>query len=957
MGLLKKIAIAVCSMVCIGCTATAVALPMDTQTADAATTTSVQSVRLETYQDNGENHWLILVFDQATNSELVYGSDSTVYTDSVKQNVLINNVSIQDIITNSGGTESSFRSAVWAQTDNKCSLRLPFKVGSSDNIFTPNAENTITVSSGFTTYNGNTTSATFTDTFTWTKEAGSYTVGSFTYENKYTWGGNMTFDKAGAFPDQDNGQNHWFYLTFSQLVTSATSYEIEVTDAIKNYIKFNGRTIGEWNADSATTYKFNAVYRDAEANANKIRLMISSSDTTVIAKNDINTIEVLQGFTTKNGNKLKASKAFSFYWYEDASMKKEMPCDTNVAPTGSTVSFDRVSTFNNPTGNGYDWVYLHFSGAVSNATTDVSVLTKYVYNHIKINGVSIATMNATNSSKVSTLWPSAQKQQLILFVPQNQTYSLKHDGSDLFEITQGFVGQNGVAIDKSYSTMEEVTPTGVVANFSSLSPFADPAGNGYDWLYLTFDADVTTQAQNSTLTRFVQNYIRINGKTVGEMNTENSGAVSVLWNPGNVATKLLLYIRRGESTSLKLNGNDRVEILDGFIAQNGTKINAVDKVYRDNTLVDTSTVAKDYALVAHNVSQDGVTFRLPFTFATLKNTSADLTKIVWNGQTLDTYGASATATFTQDSVLEVFIASSLMKGDNTDNLTFKQGLVIDGTLALPSDLSLTYYPKYVYLSSTATAPSVGSVTLQTVGTPRIFSNGDFAVNLVFSSAVTTERMQNVTADFMTLMEKTKHGDMGYYYTTAMLDTLALMDIPQKALTCIKINGKTLQEWGDGVEVCLYGNEMMISISKTHANAITEITSGLGVSVLQGLRTTTAELNASGSFVYNADTKTWATGEYQPPVLPPETSVEDSTMDSTEDNSDSLVVDSSVDTSVDSSATATDTESSSRDRNSSSVNPYTFEGACQSGITWTIPATLGLLLLAFIVHKKVKEGEK
>lgn len=300
---------------------------------------------------------------------------------------------------------------------------------------------------------------------------------------------------------------------------------------------------------------------------------------------------------------------------------------TAKADTATHVMLQDVTVIKDNPAAGYDTVVLIFSGDVateyavqSHNDGNYDKFPDSVYDYIKINGMTIRERIAAYAWANDTLYwgPSNgtknELNKMLMYVNRNEAAqtagtALKWDGTDTFEVLAGFTGTNGATtvsdarkakytqngIDRYVDEPNASTARGTNVAVKSIAINVNQDGEN-DWINLDFDGAITANGNNHVISSYIYDYIKVNGKTLGEHRKAYGDVVSnadnafgVEWYPYSMNNRILIRLKTvamGNVYGLKNDGTDVIEVLKGFVGQNGNKTigNVRMKKYTQNGL-------------------------------------------------------------------------------------------------------------------------------------------------------------------------------------------------------------------------------------------------------------------------------------------------------------------------------------------------------------------------------------
>lgn len=494
---------------------------------------------------------------------------------------------------------------------------------------------------------------------------------------------------------------------------------------------------------------------------------------------------------------------------------------------------------------------------------DYDLANEILSDHLFINNKSMRTLNEENSDAISVLgWNQGNGDKLYINVKTNL---FNFDGNDLVLFTKGIVSRSEYVLDESVSFSFDITinafikkpvSSGEFVHLNSIEIYPNNS-NGYDWVYFLFSGKITENKSNTAFDYYLYNYIIINGKTLAEIKNETNG-VSVLWNPGsNVPHKILFYFKNTVDTALRLDGTDRFLVKQGMVFQNGSELEETfDKVYYNSRFVDTSTVANNHSILNSKVNDSYAEFDIRFEQANTMD-EVDLDKLLLNNVPLNEIDGSIANWLNDKKTLHVVVPKNTLS-ESKNILTIVEGFDLGLLLYTNEDIKLEYYPDYEYWTDTDIGEFPNEkITIESLGKPRIVSEGEFVVNIKFNKDLTDVRLQGFTRDFDTLIELSRTFEPGYYYTQSIISNLVRFDIPHSALNSISVNGVKLVNMSDAY-VSMYGREIMIHILGTSDHALKHIENGLTITIDKGFRSYNGGVTfESKSYVYSLVNKIWS----------------------------------------------------------------------------------------------------
>lgn len=792
--------------------------------------------------------WLYLIFDGTVSDDIAV----TILTANILTDIKINGQTVGEY----NSTATSKINAAWAETTgNQSKLRL--MIPSTLTI------ERLQIAKGFTTINGKTLGAEV-DRYHYTDNGMDKFI-AFATPN----GNTTAIESMSMYPNQDV-DNDWLFINFTEDIVTAHSYDF--TKYVYDYIKINDKTIGEINALDP-----DAIRVEFPTGTNKKQLLLRVRMDATDGFNSIGThkIEVLSGFTGLNG--VSTTETVKKLYYNKNGISSILPY---VEPSGQKVEFSYMSMYLNQDNGSNHFVYLNFNGEIADKTSR-GVNNEYFYDYITVNGKTIAEILKLTPGLISVEYPTKTQMLLRIYTSKLEFDQVfKFDGTDVYTVKSGFTGTNGASVDKDYSFvyynkngmnkfMPYTSPTGQTVNVTSLEIYPKNPNDTWDSLYIIFDG-VVGEVWGTTETTYIYDYIKVNGKTLGELKAQGN-AMSILWNP-NSTKKLLVYVKTGLETSFRYDGTDRVEVLSGMVMQNGATIeNGCDKIYHNAKFVDTVSLADTQSIAESYDDGENINLKIKFLLAKMADgATPDLTKLLFNGVALSDIAEGVTATWKIVDglvLLDISLAKTLFD-EQSNLLTVQSGFEICHGIYTIDDIDLLYDSDYVYwISDGGFVFPNEEIKVTSIGAPRILPDGNFAVPVTFNKPLTNTRLQDFTADFTTLLKKSNDGEIGYYYDAELISYLVLTDLPHRALKYIKVNGYTLEQFGaEHVSVNMNGTEIMIIISKNATHPVTDLNTNVTVEIESGVHSLLGgNVVTDTLYTYDYSQKIWVAGEYVTPA--------------------------------------------------------------------------------------------
>ena len=691
-----------------------------------------------------------------------------------------------------------------------------------------------------------------------------------------------------------DGENDWINLDFDGAVT-ADAGNYRFSTYIYDYIKVNGKTLGEHRAayGDETTNKDNAFgvqwvpYGSSYTHRILIRLKSVAMGNEYGLKNDgTDVIEVAKGFVGQNGKKTISDLRMVPYTENGLNAWLDSPVANE-----DTVNVTSVEVY--PHANdGYYMLYVLFDNDLTTFAQNNS-LSVSIYDKIKLNGKTIGAINAATPYTVSVLWNPGYANKLLLYVKKGVADGILVNTDCSLTIDAGFVAQNGATTAETYEYYfqhyqnygaDKILPssalTGETTSVTAVSIYPKQDSEN-DWIFITFEKDVALENdRNANAT--VYEKILINGKTLGQHRqaygevVENAdNAFGIEWFVVGDSKKALIRLKTvdaGNVYGLNLDGKDRIQFLSGFTTQVGdVTATDYDCIYTGGKLVETATLVNEYVLSSATSDETKVSLSIGFTLASQENdATATLEKLAFNGVAFsEIEDDKATAVWSNVDgkvLLNITLDKSLLAEEGKNTLTIANGFVLSSHLALTETISLIYNDEYVYwLKDRNFVFPAESLAVESIGAPRIISDGSFVVTVTFNKTLSEIRLQNFTAKFETLLQNSEEMLPGYYYTSEVVDNMVLANIPNSALNALKINGVSLAEIasaGEGLaEVSMYGNELMIVLSSDSEYAVKALDSYITVEIGEGFRSYRGgETTENDLYTYDYENAVWVVGE-------------------------------------------------------------------------------------------------
>lgn len=421
---------------------------------------------------------------------------------------------------------------------------------------------------------------------------------------------------VSLMPIRDLTTSYATQIRFSKSAANLVS-DCSATYPVKKYIKINGKTIEEFNnlkeKNVEAFWNDNGTAEGGKDGYFVLHLFISKEVTAEnggIKLDGTDNIEVVQGFVLPLGGEIKTSEKNIFgksnVWFKEGQ-----------DPSLETI---KVSSLMNFVDLGTNYAtQIKFSKSAANAETECA--STAAVKQIKINGKTIEELNALQAKNVEAYWKDNTNADgskdgyyvLHLFISKNilgEQGGIKLDGSDFIEVPKGFEIPAGGSIKETvknyYSKYgswysEGNAPKEDTVKVENIMGIVDLKTTYATQIRFSKSAAITTtECANSPA---VRDFVKINGKTIGEINKAYPKAIEAYWNDNGDAQGikdnyfvLHLFISKTlpkDFAGIKMDAADTIEVMNGFVLPNNGIIKERELFtykYRDSTWIKKGTV-------------------------------------------------------------------------------------------------------------------------------------------------------------------------------------------------------------------------------------------------------------------------------------------------------------------------------------------------------------------------------
>jgi len=412
------------------------------------------------------------------------------------------------------------------------------------------------------------------------------------------------FNYMSMYLNMDSGANHMVFMNFDGEITDASSREV-YSEYVYDYIEINGKTIAE-------ILQLNPGVISIEYPTKTQFLLRLKTDKlkndTVIKFDGTDVYTIKSGFTGLNG--ASVDKDYSYTYYNKNGANKFIPA---VPLNGQTVNVTSVEIYPQNLGENMDWMYFCFDGDIAAAYDNTE--TTFIYDYIRINGVTLGEINAKNENNVMIIWRPDKANKILVKLKIGLDESLSFDGADRIEVLAGFVGTSGAITTQKYDKVyynAKMVDTDTVANIYEIISVTDGAETV--GVKLKFLLAYMIDGSDADLSK-----ITFNGRNLSDIN----GSTAV-WN--TIDGKSILNVTLPKSA---FSDQNYLKLLSGFSIWDDIALNSdIELKYSQKYSYwyeDTGFVFPDEKIEVNSVGAPRILangdFALPLTFSkTLTNT-------------------------------------------------------------------------------------------------------------------------------------------------------------------------------------------------------------------------------------------------------------------------------------------------------------------------------------------------